>query len=127
LNIPILLRCASVALVLGAPPALAKKANETGQTPPDVKGVSDGCVSHVAGFKRRGDRAMFVIDVRNICERRFRCQVTAHITTSQGPKQVRAVMTLGPQSRGKAAQKSHVTPLPEDGGMASVSHKCRKA
>jgi hypothetical protein len=124
---PALLRCAGLALLLGASPALAKKANESGQTPPDVTGVSDGCVSHEASFKRQGGKALFVIDLKNICETRFRCRVAAHLTTSQGAKQIRAVVVLGPQSRRKAAQKSHVTPLRQDGGMANVSHSCKKA
>jgi hypothetical protein len=122
-----LLRCAGLVLLLGASPALAKKANESGQTPPDVTGVSDGCVSHEASFKRQGDKALFVIDLKNVCEKRFRCRVAAYLTTSHGPQQIRAVVVLAPQSRGKAAEKSHVTPMRAYGGAASVSHSCRKA
>jgi hypothetical protein len=127
LNIPNLLRCAGLALLLGVSPALAQKPNESGQTPPNVTGPGDGCVSHDAGFRRQGDKAMFVIELKNICEKRFRCRVSAYLTTSHGPQQIKAVLVLAPQSRGKAAQKSHVTPLRQDGGMASVSHTCRKA
>jgi hypothetical protein len=122
-----LLRCAGLLLLLGASPAIAKKANESGQTPPDVKGVGDGCVSHDASFRRQGDKALFVIDLKNICEKRFRCRVTAHLTTSHGPQQIKAMVVLAPQSRGKAAETSHVTPMREYGGAASVSHSCKKA
>jgi hypothetical protein len=127
LNILSLLRYATLAILLGASPALAKKANESGQTPPDVTGVSDGCVSHEASFKRQGDKALFVIDLKNICETRFRCRVSAYLTTSHGPQQIKTVLVLAPQSRGKAAEKSSVTPMREYGGAASVSHVCKKA
>ncbi len=118
---------AGLVSLLTAAPALAQKSNESGQTPPNVPGPSDGCVSHDATFEQRGGKPVFVIALQNICETRMRCRVNAYLTTSQGPTTIRATFTLAPQSRGKSASKSHVTPLREDGGMANVSHSCKRA
>ena len=113
--------------ILSAAPSLAQKANESGQTPPNASGPSDGCVSHDASFKEQGGKPVFVIALQNICEKRMRCVVKAYLMTSQGSTRIRATMTLAAQSRGKAASRSHVTPLRENGGMATTSHSCQRA
>jgi len=118
---------AGLVVFLSAPPVFANKQNESGQTPPQASGPSDGCVSHDAGFKERSGKPVFVIALQNICEKRMRCVVNAYLTTSRGPTKFRAAMTLAPQSRGKAAHKSHVTPLRENGGTATTSHSCKRA
>jgi hypothetical protein len=118
---------AGLVSLLSASPACAQKQNESGQTPPQASGPSDGCVSHDASFKEQGGKPVFVIALQNVCEKRMRCVVNAYLTTSHGPTKIRAKMTLAPQSRGKAASKSHVTPLRGNGGMANVSHSCKRA
>jgi hypothetical protein len=99
------------------PPAAA------GQPPPPPS--DDKCITDDSGFKQNGKSATFVIALKNSCEKRVRCTVSAYIVTAGGPSSGRSVLTLGPKSDGPTAEKSYVMKVKSAGGMANISRECK--
>jgi hypothetical protein len=82
------------------------------------------CVSSDSGFKD-GKPPTFVIELRNVCEKRVRCTVDAYVVGARGPLQGRARLILPPGSKDQATRKAYVMKVKSAGGMANVSYSCK--
>ena len=116
-------------------PALAGtiEINDPGQTPPkDETSVQQQtqqppepvkCIVDDARFWN-GDKPSFKISLRNNCETRIRCTVSAYVVTSFGPKQGQGTLILEPKSKGAKSFKTWSLRLKDGNGSANASHKC---
>lgn len=96
------------------------KEEQAAQTPPPEP---DKCVVDEGGF-RSGQSPSFTIALRNNCEMRFRCTVSAYVITSQGPTKGQGTLILEPKSKGASSFKEWSLKLKEGSGMANASRKC---
>ena len=98
---------------------------DSGQTPPKDKpqDVAE-CVSDEANFKQKGGVATFVVDVKNSCDKRVKCVVSAYLITATGAAQGQTTLILAPQSEGAGSEQSFVMDIKSAGGMANVSRQC---
>jgi hypothetical protein len=96
--------------------------------PPPEKAAPDtpkSCVTHDPGFVTHKGVHRFRVVLTNTCATRQRCTVNVHLVTSRGPQQGRATLTLPRAARGKSMQADYAIRIPENGGSAQVSHRCR--
>src|SRR5262245_2129300 len=99
---------------------------DPGQEPPSNQTAADPqkCIKENSGFKQTGKAATFEIALANSCAQRFRCTISAYVTTAGGPTQGRSVLVLAPKSR-SGATKTYVMKVKSAGGMANVSRECK--
>jgi hypothetical protein len=83
------------------------------------------CISSDNDFKASGRAGVFVVALKNACEKRFRCNVNAYVVTAFGPSTGKAVLTLAPKSHGAAAHQSYTMKIKENGGSANVAYRCK--
>lgn len=101
------------------PGQVPPKDEQAAQTPPEpVK-----CIVEDAGF-REGKPPTFKYSLRNSCETRVRCTVSAYIVNSHGPMKGQGTLILEPKSKGAGSYKEWSLKLKEPGGMANASRKC---
>ena len=75
------------------------------ETPPVVTdgGEPPPCITDDTSYKMDGKRPTFRIEVRNACEKRYRCVVSAYVVGAKGPASGEGTLILGPKSEGAAA------------------------
>lgn len=98
---------------------------DSGQTPPPEPApqpaTAKECISDRADFKDVNGQAVFVVELKNACDKRIRCVVDAYVTTAKGPTSGHATLTID----GKAgAAKSYSMKIGQSSGMANMSRVC---
>lgn len=98
---------------------------------PDTPPVTEGgepppCVTDETSYRMDGNRPTFRIEVRNACEKRYRCVVSAYVVGAKGPASGEGTLVLGPKSAGAAAIQTYVMTVKAIGGMANVSRTCKE-
>lgn len=100
---------------------------EPGQIPPKDEQAAPAeppkCIEENAGFWQ-GKPPTFKYSLRNNCETRVRCTVSAYIVNSHGPTKGQSTLILEPKSKGAGSYKEWSLKLKEPGGMANASRKC---
>jgi hypothetical protein len=122
---------AIAAFCLCAAFAAAASAGETDKpadAPPPAAGneaVEPNCIDMNGDYRTRGKVITYVISIENKCEKRFRCQVFAYLTSARGPSSGHAILTLGPASGGAAAKGSYAMKAKLASGTAQLSRQCK--
>lgn len=84
------------------------------------------CVTNQSGFKQNGDQPVYEVALENSCDMRLKCTIDLYVLGARGPTQGRGTLVLGPAAKGQTSRKVYVLKVKSAGGMASMSHQCRK-
>jgi hypothetical protein len=99
---------------------------DSGQTPPPEPApqpaTAKECIRDSADFKDVAGQALFIVELKNACDKKIRCVVDAYVTTAKGPTSGHATLTID----GKAgAVKTYSMKIKQASGMANMSRDCR--
>jgi hypothetical protein len=84
------------------------------------------CVTNQTGFKQAGNKPTFEVALENSCDMRLKCKIDVYVLGAKGPVQGHTTLTLGPAAKGQSTRKVYVLKVKSAGGMANMSHECKK-
>jgi hypothetical protein len=84
------------------------------------------CVTNQTGFKQNGDQPVYEVALENSCDMRLKCTIDLYVLGARGSAQGRGTLILGPAANGQTTRKVYVLKVKSAGGMASMSHQCKK-
>jgi len=84
------------------------------------------CVTEQSGFRQVGDKPIFQVALENSCDARMKCTIDVSVMGAKGIAQGHTTLTLGPAAKGQSTRKVYVLKVKSPGGMASMSHECKK-
>jgi hypothetical protein len=116
----------AAALMLCAAPAFAQ--NAPAEPPPQAdRGttVQASCIDENDGYEMRGKQPMFVIELKNKCEKRMSCKVFAFITSAKGMAQGHGTIEMAPKSGGAAATGRFTMKAKMSGGNSQSTRECK--
>jgi hypothetical protein len=135
-----MLAAAAVALMLAggvSAPAFATSPEvPEGQTPVDREAgrkptepeapKKPECIKSETGFKNRNHQPTYEVALENSCDMRLHCTIKLFVMGAGGVAEGRGTVVLGPAAEGQATRGVYALKVKGLGGMASLSHECRK-
>ena len=97
------------------------------KNPPDqTPAENPKCITSQTDFKQAGSQPTFEIVLENSCDVRLKCTIDVSVMGSKGIAQGHTTLTLGAAAKGQSSRKVYVLKVKSLGGMASMSHECKK-
>jgi hypothetical protein len=84
------------------------------------------CVTSQTDFKQTGDKPTFEVALENSCDMRLKCTIDVFVMGAKGMAQGHTTLTLGAAAKGQSTRKVYVLKVKSAGGMANMSHECKK-
>jgi hypothetical protein len=104
------------------PPAEQQAEQKPAEQAPEEK----KCVTEQSGFRQVDDKPIFQVALENSCSARMKCTIDVSVMGAKGIAQGHTTLTLGPAAKGQSTRKVYVLKVKSPGGMASMSHECKK-
>lgn len=105
------------------PPAEQQAEQKPAEQKPEEK---PKCITSQTDFKQAGSQPIFEIALENSCDMRLKCTIDVSVMGSKGIAQGHTTLTLGAAAKGQSTRKVYVLKVKSLGGMASMSHECKK-
>lgn len=116
--------CSSAfAVKLEIPDGQQPPAEEQAEQKPEEK---PKCVTNQSDFKQAGNKPVFEVALENSCDVRLKCTIDVFVLGAKGPAQGHTTLVLGPAAKGQTTRKVYVLKVKSAGGMANMSHECKK-
>jgi hypothetical protein len=96
------------------------------QKPEERPAEKPACVANQTDFKQAGGKPTFEVALENSCNMRLKCKINVYVLGAKGPVQGHTTLTLGPATKGQSTRKVYVLKVKSAGGMANMSHECKK-
>ena len=84
------------------------------------------CVTNQSDFKQAGGKPTFEVALENSCDMRLKCTIDVFVMGAKGSAQGHTTLTLGAAAKGQSSRKVYVLKVKSLGGMANMSHECKK-
>ena len=119
--------CTSALALKPQIPGQQPPAAQTEQKPAEQKPEEKPkCVTNQTDFKQAGGKPTFEVALENSCDMRLKCTIDVYVLGAKGPVQGHTTLTLGPAAKGQSTRKVYVLKVKSAGGMANMSHECKK-
>ena len=123
---------ALIVAVGGIFPALAQvDAIPDGQKPPAEQQAKPPepekpkCVASNTGFKEKGGKPVYEIELVNSCDMRVKCTIDVFVMGARGTAQGHSTLVLQAAPKGQTTSKIYTLKVKSAGGMANMSQSCK--
>jgi len=106
----------------GSAPSPAAPANPV----PDAGTTAQAaCIDETGDYETQGGKIIFIIGLKNKCDKRLRCEIFAYVVGAKGPSYGHTVTVLAAASNGAPTTRTYAMKVKAAGGTAQVSRQCR--